>query len=281
MKRSGWIIWLLCNLLAMQAQEALPEIDTIRLEEYTLTERIPLNDRDVLDLSRSSKFSSIDKINARLEGISLISRGAYAMEPQMDGFSSGQINVTVDGMRMFGACTDRMDPVTSYVETGNLESFNITHGTAGSRNGNTVGGSFDMVLKEPEFGPGKGLQVESGIGYESVSNGINANGALEVNREKWAFRTSGTYRKHGSYMGGDGLKVPFSYFEKFNLHSVARIALKNNNTLRFDVLLDDARDVGYPALPMDVGKARARIYAAEYERKDAYGTISQVKAKVY
>ncbi|MCK5067651.1 MAG: TonB-dependent receptor plug domain-containing protein [Bacteroidales bacterium] len=281
MKNSGWIIILFCNLTLTQAQDLFTEFDTIRLEEFTITQRIPLNDQSVLDLSRSSRFSSIDKINGRLEGISLIKRGAYALEPQMDGFSGGQINVTVDGMRMFGACTDRMDPVTSYIEPDNLESFNITHGTSGSRNGNTVGGSFDMILREPVIGQTEGMLVETGLGYESVSNGINANGALEVNREKWAFRTSGTYRNHNSYRGGDGIKVPYSYFKKINLHSVVKYDLGKNNTLRFDFLLDDAVDVGYPALPMDVGKAKARMYAVEIERLDAYRTVSQLKAKLY
>ncbi len=49
--------------LVLQAQDLLTEFDTIKLEEYTITERIPLNDQSVLDLSRASKFSSIDKVN--------------------------------------------------------------------------------------------------------------------------------------------------------------------------------------------------------------------------
>jgi len=265
----------------MQAQDLFTEFDTVRLEEFTITQRIPLNDQSILDLSRASSFSSIDQINSRLEGISLIRRGAYAMEPQMDGFSGGQINVTVDGMRMFGACTDRMDPITSYVEPGNLEGFNITHGSSGSQNGNTVGGSFDMLLKEPQMGSSRKINLEAGLGYESVSNGVDANGSLELMRERWAFRTSGTYRKHNEYTGGDGLKVPHSYFEKINLHSVMKLALKNSHTLRFDFILDDAREVGYPALPMDVGIAKARMFAVELERKDVYRTITQFKAKLY
>lgn len=280
MKSRGWFILLICIPLLLQAR-GLFAADTILLEEFTITELVPLNDRDVLDLSRAGRFSSIDRINERLAGVYLVGRGPYAMEPQMDGFSGGQINVTIDGMRMFGACTDRMDPITSYIEPDNLESFRITHGTGGSRIGNSVGGSFDMVLREPEFGDHRGMRLETGVGFESVSNGVDANGSVEVNREKWAFRTSGTYRNHGQYTGGDGLKVPFSYYEKINLHSVAKIKLRERSTLRFDFLLDDARDVGYPALPMDVGKAQARIYALEFKHRDEYRALSQIKTKLY
>ncbi len=281
MKKVPWIIALLNIWVVLPAQlEGGITNDTIMLDEFTIFETVPLGENSVLDLSRSSRFSSIDRINARLDGISLIRRGAYAMEPQMDGFSGGQVNITVDGMRMFGACTDRMDPITSYIETDNLESFRITHGTAGSQNGNTVGGSFDMILKEPATGD-RNVSVYGGMVFESVSDGINANGALELNREKWAFRSSGTYRKHSSYTGGDGSVVPFTQFEKINMHSVLRYDINKNNVLRFDFLMDDAFNVGYPALPMDVGKAKARMYAIEYRMPGYHRTISQLKAKIY
>ncbi|MCK4750943.1 MAG: TonB-dependent receptor plug domain-containing protein, partial [Bacteroidales bacterium] len=281
MRKFAWMIILFNMWLVLQAQqEEGMTLDTIRLDAFTIFESVPLNDNSVLDLSRSSRFSSIDKINQRLDGISLIRRGAYAMEPQMDGFSGGQINITVDGMKMFGACTDRMDPVTSYIETDNLESFRITHGTGGSHNGNTVGGSFDMILKEPATGE-KDLSVYAGMGFESVSKGIDANGAIELNRESWAFRSSGTYRKHSSYRGGDGGVVPFTQFEKINLHSVLRVDINTNNILRFLFLLDDAINIGYPALPMDVGEARARMYAIEYRMPGYDRIINQVKAKIY
>lgn len=282
MKRRYWIILMLvCCRSYLLAQELFTVVDTFLLEEFTITESIPLDAQSVLDLSRSSRFSSIDQINSRLEGISLIRRGAYAMEPQMDGFSGGQIIMTIDGMRMFGACTDRMDPVTSYIEPENLESLSITHGTNGSLNGSTVGGSFDMALKDPEISGNSDMLIEAGLGYETVSQGINSHAAFELYREKWAFRTAGNFRKHSSYRGGDGLTVPFSYFRKLNLHSVLKYEPRINHTLRFDYLIDNARDVGYPALPMDVGFAKARIYSMEYKYDSYHEGISFLKAKVY
>jgi iron complex outermembrane receptor protein len=282
MRNPVWIICFACLTSTVFSQEkSFTVFDTILLEEITITETVPLDNRTVLDIYQSSSFSSIDKINSRLDGISLIRRGAYAMEPQMHGFSGGQINITIDGMKMFGACTDKMDPVTSYIEPDNLESLKITHGTSGNHHGSTVGGSFDMLLKEPETSPERGFSVVAGTGYESVSQGINANGALEINREKWAFRSSATYRKHASYTDGNGELVPHSQYEKVNLHSVLKVEIDSDNILRMDFLLDDAFDVGYPALPMDVGRAKARIYALQYEKYMREGKINHLKAKLY
>ena len=282
MRKLVWIIYLICTAgILLAQQKSFTVFDTIRLEEITISETVPLNDRTVLDMYQSSRFSSIDKINSRLDGISLISRGAYAMEPQMHGFSGGQINITIDGMRMFGACTDKMDPVTSYIEPDNLKSLKVTHGTNGSHNGSTVGGSFDMLLKEPEIGHARGITFEAGTGYETVSNGINANGALEYHNKKWAFRSSATYRKHSSYTDGNGELVPNSQFGKINLHSVLKYEVDPDNIFRIDFLLDDAYDVGYPALPMDVANAKARIYALQYEKHLSDRKITRIKAKLY
>jgi len=282
MRNLIWIICFACLTRTVFSQEkSFTVFDTILLEEITITETVPLDNRSVLDLHQSSRFSSIDKINSRLDGISLIRRGAYAMEPQMHGFSGGQINITIDGMKMFGACTDKMDPVTSYIEPDNLESLKITHGTSGNHLGSTVGGSFDMLLKEPETSTDRGFSVVAGTGYETVSQGVNANGALEINREKWAFRSSATYRKHASYADGKGELVPHSQYEKINLHSVLKVEIDPDNILRMDFLLDDAFDVGYTALPMDVGSAKARIYALQYEKYLREGKVIHLKAKLY
>ncbi|MCK4749962.1 MAG: TonB-dependent receptor plug domain-containing protein, partial [Bacteroidales bacterium] len=276
------IILLFCLPGVLTAQQrSFTVFDTIQLQEISIAATVPLNERTVLDFHSSGNFSSIDKINERLDGIMLIRRGAYAMDPQMHGFAAGQINVTIDGMKMFGACTDRMDPVTSYLEPDNLKSLKITHGTSGNIHGNTVGGSFDMILKEPQTGPTPDISFIAGTGFESVSQGVNARAALDINRDKWAFRSSGTYRKHSSYKGGDGNIVPFSQFEKVNLHSVLKYEADKNNIFRLDFLLDDAYDVGYSALPMDVARAQARMYAFEYAKPLAGSRISNLKAKLY
>ncbi|MFJ1425576.1 hypothetical protein ACILD6_04660 [Capnocytophaga canimorsus] len=48
------------------------------------------------------------------QNVNLIRRGAYAFEPVLNNMFSERSVVTIDGMRIFGACTDKMDPVTSY-----------------------------------------------------------------------------------------------------------------------------------------------------------------------
>jgi iron complex outermembrane receptor protein len=200
------------------------------------------------------------------------------MEPQLNGFSGGQLNITIDGMKMFGACTDKMDPVTSYLEPANLNGITLEHGTNGSLHGNNIGGSIDMALKEPAKPGTHPFTTSVTYGYESVSSGRNLLVSSGYTKNKWAWGLNGVYRKNGLYRDGNGEKIKYSQFEKYNIHSVLKFSADSVSVFRADLLWDLAQNVGYPALPMDVSRARAVLGAVEYQRhKRKY----DLKAKVY
>lgn len=241
-------------------------LDTIMLDDITVSGTVPLNDSQVEKFYRTNYFSTIDNLTGHLEGVSLIKRGPYAMEPQMNGFSAGQLNITIDGMKMFGACTDKMDPVTSYLEPGNLKSITIEHGTNGGLHGNNVGGSIDLALNEPGTSSMYPFFTALSFGYESISNGRNILVSTGYRKGKWAWGLNGVYRINDPYRDGNHNVIQYSQFGKYNIHSVLKYTVDSVSALRADLLWDLAKNVGYPALPMDVSKARAALFALEYQR---------------
>ena len=66
-------------------------------------------------------LGSIDEYLQKSSKVDMIKRGAYAWEPLINSMPTERTLVTIDGMRIFGACTDKMDPVTSYIEVSNLK----------------------------------------------------------------------------------------------------------------------------------------------------------------
>ena len=98
---------------------------------------------------------SVDEFLSSSDNISFIKRGAYAWEPLLNNMSSERSTLTIDGMHVFGACTDKMDPVTSYVESNNLSAIDIKSGQQGSLHGATVAGSIDLKRKSTPFGLAK------------------------------------------------------------------------------------------------------------------------------
>ncbi len=270
-----WLFPILCQSQVSHNTDLLN--DTIHLNEVEVSTSLPLSNNDVMDFYRTNHFSTLDNINARLDGMSLVKRGSYALEPQLQGFSGGQLNITIDGMKMFGACTDRMDPITSYIEPSNLKKITIDHGTTGCETGCNIGGSVDMTLEEPEINSSKPLISSVEMGYESISNGQNFLFSSGYSAKKWAWGIDGVYRNNANYRDGTNQVIPFSQFRKTNLHSVFKYQPNNRNSFKMDMLYDVARNVGYPALTMDVGVARAALIGLEYQRAGE----ANFKVKVY
>lgn len=273
------ILLLICPALAGQVIQNKTSLlgDTIKLKEITVTSTVPLNDRQIERFYKTNYFSTIDNLTSHLDGISLIKRGSYAMEPQMNGFSGGQLNITIDGMKMFGACTDKMDPVTSYIEPVNLKSITLEHGTNGGIHGNNIGGSIDMALQEPEIGRNHPFYSSASYGYESVSNSRNALLSMGYVSRKWQWVINGVHRKNDNYSAGNGEIIKFSQFKKSNIHTALKYVADSISSIKADLLYDLASGVGYPALPMDVSKARAVISGIEYRRlKPGYELLAKI-----
>ena len=265
------------NSMAQVVDSSKAMADTVVIETVQVSANLPLDNNQIIDFYRTNHFATLDNINARLDGMILIKRGAYAQEPQLNGFSGGQLNITIDGMKMFGACTDKMDPITSYLEPTNLKKITINQGTNGNADGCTIGGSVNMSLQEPSMNCTHSLSSSIGVGYESISNGKNILFATNTVKKKWALGIDGVYRKNENYRTGENKVVPFSQFQKTNVHAVLKYLPDSIRSFKIDVLLDDARNVGYPALPMDVGKATAYLIALEYSRISKF----PFKAKMY
>ena len=103
---------------------------------------------------RSAKGSvaSIDEHLQELSHIDLIRRGSYASEAVVNNMSTERLSTTIDGMKIFYACTDKMDPVTSYVESGNLQSISLNTGLEGNpQSTGNIGGSLDLKLRRVGF----------------------------------------------------------------------------------------------------------------------------------
>lgn len=230
---------------------------------------------------QSSSLSSTEDILSRIEGVSLIRRGPIGMEPSLRAFSAGQVNVVIDGMKFFGACTDKMDPVTIYTEPVNLKSIDIKYSGDGMAMGSSVGGTLNLKLAEAMINSGQKLSGTIASGYYSAASAVQNILAMDYSSAKWAMRISGVYRKAGNYRNGMDQKVDFSKYEKANANISGKYQLSKTSTLKADVLIDEGWNIGYPALPMDVAYAKARVAALSFKNNPQNGIISELEAKVY
>lgn len=230
--------------------------------------------------AQSNPLATLDHYLEDSQKVSMVKRGAYAWEPLLNDMGSERLSITIDGMKIFGACTDRMDPITAYVDVSNLSQVLIESGQQGSKHGNTIGGALDMRLEKSGFLPlGWTGSVETA--FESNNSARTIAGELNHSTERFYVDTDLIYRKAENYHAGGGEEVAYSQFEKFNLSANAGYSPGTGKKLLASFIFDDARDVGYPALPMDVSLARAFIGSLAWEQSDIGGGFEHWEVKGY
>lgn len=254
----------------------------------TLRERICLSEIEVDHLrtkdtlhSKAHASVSTDDMLGRMPELGMIRRGAFAMEPTIRGYSTSQINVNIDGMRIHGACTDKMDPATSYVEPINLDHIQVQTQADASRYGSSTGGTLYLGLRQPIINRDKPVSIQYTTGYGSNAQAWNQTGALNLSKSKSALRISGVYRQAQPYVAGGGERILYSGYGKYNVMLSAKHLVTNCSYLKADVLIDEGRNIGYPALLMDVSRAQSQVYALEHFYGPCIGNLQHVKTKIY
>ena len=248
-------------------------LSTILLTDTVTTEKVQNLDEVVIvsEAGRGRKRSvkgqvaSIDEHLSELRNVSLVRRGSYAWEPVVNNMQTERLSTTIDGMKIFYACTDKMDPVTSYVESGNLQSIRLNSGLDGNpqATGN-IGGSLDLKLRKAGF--------DNDAFHASASAGHEWNGHVQVYGADAAlsshrtYLNAGTFFRHAdNYKVGGGDELPFSQFQKVNVFTNAGLRLAEKDLIEATFIFDRATDVGYPALNMDVAKAEGLITSLSYK----------------
>lgn len=233
-----------------------------------------------LSSKENKPMASLDDYLQKSGNVMMIKRGAYAWEPLINNMPMERTLITIDGMRVFGACTDKMDPITSYVEVSNLNSAVVNSGQRGSEHGQTIGGSIDLNRHKSSFGKKK-LSFGVHSGFESVNQQKIIGTSINFKNQKFYLDTDFMRRDAENYKDGNGNEVLFSQFRKLNFSGITGFRLKENQLLEASVIYDKATDVGYPALPMDVSLAEALITSLKYEMVPNSERIKNWETKIY
>lgn len=281
-KKNILLIFILLCFKLLFAQEKNDSTNkNIALKEVVICSENKNEQNDAFNFYRSSKIINTEEILGRIEGVNLIRRGAFGIEPMLRSYNAGQINILINGMRMYGACTDKMDPVSSYIEPINLANLQINQGAGASINGSTIGGSINFNLKEAYFNHKNKPSVVVYSQYTTVNNGFNNGINANLNNKKIAFRFSGIYRNVGNYFAGGEKEIQFTQYEKYNVQLNSIIKLSKKHLVITDIIYDKGINIGYAALPMDVSLAKANVYSLTHRFEIKKQTNSMLETKIY
>ena len=147
----------ICFCASARAEDLLlQEIQVKGQKESPLEESLTI--REV----RESPAKDVGEALKRVEGIDTVRKGAIANDVVLRGFQRDNINVLVDGARIYGACPSRMDPPAFHFDFAEVEQINIFKGPYDITNPGSLGGMIDIQSKQTRKGFGSDLNLSYG-----------------------------------------------------------------------------------------------------------------------
>lgn len=221
-----------------------------------------------------------DLLKKDVAGVSVIRKGGTAQDPVLRGLSKDRTKVLIDGNLVFGACGNRMDPPTFHVSPYQIERVDVVKGPFDVTAGPQLGGSINIVTKEPEYYLEPEAHAEIRGGFEGVSNGKK--GGISLNGGKAPFDFNAAYDKkdYDGYLDGEGHRITAD-FEQENFTAGVGFSLNKDTRLGISYTGQRSDDVFYPTLAMDSPKDDMDMFSSELTIKNMKGLLKEADAKVY
>lgn len=222
----------------------------------------------------------MDAFLADIDGLAATKRGAFGWEPAIRGQSDQRMNLVIDGMQIFKACVDKMDPITSYVEANNLSRLQLDKSGTGVAQHGTGNSTVNLITQKANATP---LSVDFSTAYRIPDHyrTFSLSGNIADRSTTHAIRFSGSYKKAGDYVAGNNQTISNTQYEKMNLNVSYRHAFRSGHYLDVNYITDKAYDIGYPALLMDAPKALADIGQIQLNFAQAEGNFHLNKIQIY
>lgn len=198
-----------------------------------------------------------------IDGVSTNKRGAFGWEPVVRGQSDQRMNLVIDGMQVFKACVDKMDPITSYVETNNLSKLEIDKSGTGVAQNGTGNSTVNLVTQKAESNLFS-MEVNAAYRMPDQFRNFSITGNTSDASGRNAVRFSGSYKKAEDFTAGNRQTINNTQYEKLNLNLSYRHTFPSRHSIEAGYITDKAYDIGYPALLMDATKALADIGQIQY-----------------
>lgn len=204
--------------------------------------------------------------------VSLSRMGGRGLEPVVRGQSQERVDVLLDGIRVEGACPNRMDPPTSRLSSALAPALEIRTNNRTLRWGPVAGGQVIATTADPQF-DGHATTGQVTVGGSDNGHGKLVNAAAAVGSEEAWLRLSGGYDEADNYEDGNGNKVRSAYENAEGRADVAWTA-GSGFYIKGMVSRQEESDVKYAGSGMDAPQTDTDIYRMEIGSPVARGEWS-------
>jgi iron complex outermembrane receptor protein len=237
----------------------LPEVEIYGKESFLINKMNSIKPQSI-----AGPKTDIGTMLKAMPNTSGIRRGGTSIDPVFRGFRSSQLLIlTSDGIRIEGGCPNRMDPVTSHIDAEEIMQLQWIQGSDMLQYGPAIGGVLVLQTIEPMPYGKWTIHTRLKSSYESNYNGFSNAVSINGGNKKFFFRLATAYKNYGNYTDGRGMEVNSSY-QKDYLSIKTGLQINTFNTLRLNYTRSEARDVRFPALPMDENSDYTDIFNFSY-----------------
>lgn len=278
--RTAWAV--LCALVsqsANSAESATAVADTLDLIEVNESAIKPAE--TPIDSSTISPGRDTGDALRDVLGVSGSRMGGHGIDPTIRGLSQTQINVLLDGAYVHGGCPNRMDPPTSYAQTGSYEEIMVIRGTQTLEyGGGGPGGTLLFERKTERFAADESLRARVDAGYQGNSDTQDYSADLAAGNESFFGRLIGSYTNANNYEDGNGDEVRSSYKER---SGTAIFGFTPSDLTRAEISFDKQKttDALYPGAGMDSPESNNETIRFKFDTRDLGGPFARLKAEYY
>lgn len=286
---------LVLSLIAISALSASSiNLGTINVEDS--------HKKEVIKDVASEDIKSADLGEALMKNsasVAMVRRSGISNDIIVRGQKKDNINVTIDGARVCGACPNRMDPPISHILTNNVDYIDIKEGPFDMSEFGALSAGVNIYTKEPKKGFGGEIDLNMGsFGYQKGALTLYGGNdfikvLLSASKEKGEQYKDGngdTLSQQlanivtGTPAAGTMFQPAFAdmdAFEKDTLMLKVVMTPTDNQELKFSYTANRSTNILYPSSPMDADYDDSDIYNFEYTLKNLGDFSKELSLQLY
>ena len=252
-------------------------------------ETSPRNSLEVLEIRevRESVAKDLGEALTSLDGVWKVRKAGIANDVVVRGFQRGNIDVLIDGMRIYEACPSQMDPAAYHVDFAEIKTVEVTKGPFDFRDQGSLGGSVHVLLKEPE----SGFSVVPNLNVGSFQY-YNPSLIFSGKKGPFNFLAGASYRRSDMYKDGLGRSATtYANYTASGADNPAFASQAGWTRIGADLSRNQSVELAYghqaddltlyPVLRMDAVWDTTDRFNAKWSLRELTGIVKTVRAQLY
>lgn len=252
-------------------------------------ETSPANSLEVLEIRevRESAAKDLGEALANLDGVWKVRKAGIANDVVLRGFQQGNIDVLIDGMRIYESCPSQMDPSAYHVDFAELETVDVVKGPYDFRNQGSLGGTVNVIARKPA----SRIEVRPNLATGSFGF-YNPSFVVSGSKSLLHALAGYSYRRGDTFTTGSGRR--FTDYANYTTSGANHPAFDSHTgwtRLGFDLSRRQALELTYahqsdgvtlyPTLRMDALYNLTDRLNANWSLRDLSGAVKAVRAQAY